>query len=74
MFGYLIHIEQIKLFKRLMFWVEMGLLCGFFLLLYYVGSVVASSPARCFSGSIQLVAHIHRYVAQSADRYPDAGA
>lgn len=42
MLGKLIQIEQTKLFKRLMFWVEMGLLCGFFLL-YYVGGVVASS-------------------------------
>lgn len=42
MFGTLIQIEQIKLFKRLMYWVELGLLCGFFLL-YYVGGVVASS-------------------------------
>jgi ABC-type transport system involved in multi-copper enzyme maturation permease subunit len=42
MLGYLIQIEQTKLFKRLIFWVEMGLLCGLFLL-YYVGGVVASS-------------------------------
>ena len=41
MLGYLIQIEQTKLFKRLIFWVEMGLLCGLFLL-YYVGGVVAS--------------------------------
>jgi ABC-2 type transport system permease protein len=41
MLGYLIQIEQTKLLKRLIFWVEMGLLCGFFLL-YYVGSVAAS--------------------------------
>lgn len=40
MFGHLIQIEQTKLSRRLIFWVEMGLLCGFFLL-YYVGSVVA---------------------------------
>ena len=40
MFGHLIQIEQTKLSRRLILWVEMGLLCGFFLL-YYVGSVVA---------------------------------
>ncbi len=42
MLGNLFDIEKTKLFKRLMFWVEMGLLCGLFLL-YYVGGVVASS-------------------------------
>jgi ABC-type transport system involved in multi-copper enzyme maturation permease subunit len=42
MLGNLIQIEQTKLFKRLIFWIEMGLLCGLFLL-YYVGGVVASS-------------------------------
>lgn len=41
MLGFLIQIEQTKIFKRLIFWVEMGLLCGYFLL-YYVGSVLAS--------------------------------
>lgn len=42
MLGYLIQIEQTKIFKRLILWIEMGLLCGYFLI-YYVGSVVASS-------------------------------
>jgi ABC-type transport system involved in multi-copper enzyme maturation permease subunit len=41
MLGYLIQIEQTKIFKRLILWTEMGLLCGYFLL-YYVGSVLAS--------------------------------
>lgn len=41
MLGYLIQIEQTKMSRRLIFWVEMGLLCGFFLL-YYVGGVVTS--------------------------------
>lgn len=42
MFANLINIEQTKLLKRMGFWVELGLLCGFFLL-YYVGSVVAGA-------------------------------
>ena len=41
MLGYLIQIEQTKMLKRLLFWVEMGLLCGV-VLLYYVGGVVSS--------------------------------
>lgn len=40
-FGYLIQIERTKMFKRLIFWVELGLLCAIFLM-YYAGGALAS--------------------------------